>query len=170
MSITDELREWAETARVKDVVLTTYPAKHAVHGIYEQLLDIADRIDSEYQKAIRELNNLADDSVLLPVDADGEYVHIGDVMEDADGEVFTVSSIDYGFHMSPNREVACWMLLSIDAEFDEPADQCRHHHEPTVDDVLREFAEKIIDSQIPGMRPTYDEAIAEYAKRLMLAE
>lgn len=106
--------------------------------------------------------------IVLPRDADGEYVYVGDVMEDADGEVFTVSSIDYGFHL-PNRESAAWMLWSIDAEFNEPADQCRHHHEPTVEDVLREFAEKITDSQIPGMRPTYDEVIAEYAAKLRLA-
>ena len=40
---------------------------------------------------------------------------------------------------------------------------------PTTEDVLREFAEKVIDSQIPGMHPTYKKAIAEYAKKLRLA-
>lgn len=37
------------------------------------------------------------------------------------------------------------------------------------ENVLTEFAEKITDSQIPGLHPTYDECIAEYAKRLRLA-
>lgn len=45
-----------------------------------------------------------------------------------------------------------------------------HHHAPTVEDVLREFAEKITDSQIPNVHPTYEEAIAEYAAKLRLAE
>lgn len=41
---------------------------------------------------------------------------------------------------------------------------------PTVEDVLREFAEKITDSQIPDVHPTYEEAIAGYAQRLQLRE
>ncbi len=40
---------------------------------------------------------------------------------------------------------------------------------PTVQSVLREFAEKITDSQTPGVHPTYEEAIADYAKRLRMA-
>ena len=50
-----------------------------------------------------------------------------------------------------------------------PADSIRHHRPPTVTDILREFAEKVIDSQIPDLHPTYEEAIAEYAKLLRLA-
>lgn len=34
---------------------------------------------------------------------------------------------------------------------------------------LREFAEKITDSQVPGVHPTYEEAIAEFAAKLRLA-
>ena len=49
------------------------------------------------------------------------------------------------------------------------ADELRHHHKPTVEDVLREFAEKIIDSQIPSVHPTYEEAIAEYTTKLRVA-
>jgi len=45
-----------------------------------------------------------------------------------------------------------------------------HHHAPTVEDVLREFAEKVIDSQIPSVHPTYEEAITEYAAKLRLAD
>ena len=66
MGITDELRKWG------------YGFCGDTHDV---VTAIADRIDAEYQKAIRELNNLADASVLLPVDDDGEVIHIGDVME-----------------------------------------------------------------------------------------
>ena len=57
MSITDELRAYAGS-----FYLFCYK------DVREKLDAIADSIDAEYQKAIRELNNLADASVLLPVD------------------------------------------------------------------------------------------------------
>lgn len=48
----------------------------------------------------------------------------------------------------------------------------RDEDEPMVgvENVLTEFAEKITDSQIPDVHPTYEEAIAEYAQRLQLRE
>lgn len=66
-SITDELREYAAGWRDR--------------SCYKHLLAIADRIDAEYQKAIQELNNLADASVLLPVDADGVPININDKVD-----------------------------------------------------------------------------------------
>ena len=69
--------------------------------------------------------------VRLPTDADGEPIHIGDVMEWCDsGETLTVEGI--------GRDV----LFYIDGENAEgtAARNKRHHHEPTVEDVLREFA------------------------------
>lgn len=59
-----------------------------------------------------------------------------------------------------DTDEGCWNMPSI----------LRHHHPPTIEDVLREFAEKVTDSQIPGVHPTYEEAISEYAKRLRLKE
>ena len=112
-----------------------------------ELKRIADRIDAA--------------TVELPKDADGEYIHIGDVMEWCDsGETLTVEGI--------GRDV----LFYIDGENAEwaAARNKRHHHEPTVEDVLREFAEKITDSQIPGVHPTYEESIAEYSAKLRLAD
>ncbi|MEE1210291.1 MAG: hypothetical protein U0K60_09665, partial [Parafannyhessea umbonata] len=70
MSITDELREWW---------VRKFPVMDK--ELHKDFTAIADRIDAEHQKAIRELNNLADASVLLPVDADGEIIHVGDMME-----------------------------------------------------------------------------------------
>ena len=48
--ITDELREWASENTIKDMVLTTYPEQHGVHGILEQLIAIADRIDEQFAR------------------------------------------------------------------------------------------------------------------------
>lgn len=114
---------------------------------YNVLIGLADRIDSEM--------------VELPKDAYGEYIHIGDVMEwCGSGETLTVEGIGSD------------VLFYIDGENAEltAARNKRHHHEPTVVDVLREFAEKVIDSQIPSVHPTYEEAITEYAAKLRLAD
>lgn len=114
---------------------------------YNVLIGLADRIDSEM--------------VELPKDAYGEYIHIGDVMEWCDsGETLTVEGIGSDVLFYIDGENAEWTA----------ARNKRHHHEPTVVDVLREFAEKVIDSQIPSVHPTYEEAITEYAAKLRLAD
>lgn len=103
----------------------------------------------------------------LPVDADGVPIRVGDVMESEvdylfDGKPFTVRALvlcEDGWEVGDGRFGNRY----------EP-DSLHHHHEPTVEDVLREFAEKITDSQIPDVHPTYEEAIAEYAQRLQLRE
>lgn len=148
MSITDELRVFAKR----------WPCTDYIH---KDMLAIADRIDAEHQKAIRELNNLADASVLLPRDADGVLIRVGDVL--TDGEyMFVVDQLAVfgdGSWSIRNEDENAWKACDL-----------HHHHAPTVEDVLREFAEKITDSQIPGVHPTYEEAIAEYAAKLQLRE
>ena len=90
MGVTDELREWAKDNTLQDMVLTTYPPQHAVHGVLETLLRIADRIDAEHQKAVTAAHSngiteygsmVAREYVKLPVDADGVPVRVGDVVE-----------------------------------------------------------------------------------------
>lgn len=111
------------------------------------LTAIANRIDAEM--------------VELPKDADGVPIHVGDVMEWCDsGETLTVEGIGKDIVFYIDNGGAEWTA----------ARNKRHHHEPTVEDVLREFAEKVIDSQIPSVHPTYEEAITEYAAKLRLAE
>lgn len=126
------------------------------------LRDIADALSYDYDRFLDTLTPtglLGLGYVALPKDAEGEPIHIGDVMETPDGETFEVSGIFYGAH-----EV---MVDSV--RFDYDPDEIIHHHAPTVEDVLREFAEKVTDSQIPGVHPTHEEAIAEYAAKLRLA-
>ena len=98
------------------------------------------------------------DYMPLPVDADGVPIHVGDWITgkwDAKAKVVAVTSDDV-YWWEPDGCHWCH------------ADEVRHHHAPTVEDVLREFAEKITDSQVPGVHPTYEEAIAEYAAKLTL--
>lgn len=87
---------------------------------YNVLIGLADRIDAEM--------------VELPKDADGEYIHIGDVMEWCDsGETLTVEGIGSDVLFYIDGENAEWTA----------ARNKRHHHAPTVEDVLREFADEM---------------------------
>lgn len=108
MSITDELREYAS---------------HCAGGMGgDALTAIADRID----KAI------ASEYVRLPKDADGVPIHIGDVM---DTEHFGTVEVEGFVH----RSVAFYNYSEQPAYLcTTPVDLCHHHHEPTVEDVLRD--------------------------------
>ena len=115
-SITDELREWVHEAE-NDGVIFVDP--DSPRSDIPELLGIADRIDAEHEKAIRELNNLADASVLLPVDADGVPIHVGDRMAFEDGEEFDVIGISDS------------TLFYVDDDFADAAawtQACNKHH------------------------------------------
>lgn len=143
MSITDELRKYVADNRA--IYMTPFAAKC--------LIGIADSIDAEHQKAIRELNNLADASVLLPVDADGVTWNVGDRDED-DNTVIELKLTSSG-----------WCVITDGGLFYRP-DIHRHHHAPTVEDVLREFYSRYC---ITKPKKEDDAIIAEYAAKLRLA-
>lgn len=95
----------------------------------------------------------------IPVDADGVPIRVGDVMEWCDsGETLTVEGI--------GRDV----LFYIDGENAEwtAARNKRHHHEPTVEDVLREFWSDVDLERADGCGD-FSPIIAEYAAKLRLA-
>lgn len=99
----------------------------------------------------------------LPVDADGEAIHVGDVMD---------SKVDYLFDGRPfgvRALVLCddgWE--AADGRFGnryEP-DSLRHHHAPTVEDMLREFLDNFHDASCIEVEA---DVVAEYAAKLRLA-
>lgn len=180
VSITDELREYARR----------YKNSHdAWSGIGDDLDQIADRIDVTHRSALEKLavqldetsdmrefcvrleeaaTNREDvtlwgaDYTALPVDADGVPIHVGDVMEvkfDTKRRPFTVSFVG-------ERAVAFWVVGQPDLKsFNLDTVLVTHHHKPTVEDVLREFAREI-DADAYGIT---DAKVAEYAARLRLA-
>lgn len=177
MSITTELREWARDNTVQGEVLTTHPAQHPVHGTLESLLAIADRIDAEHQKATagcihydpeRHYCSVHGDTengwVKLPVDADGVPIHVGDVIDERlpFGGYAAPAPVDV-MELSRGANGYGWMvrLDAANSAFISPK-LLRHHHPPTVEDVLEEFAQMYIACNDKG-------TIAEYAKRLRLA-
>ena len=143
MSITDELREWAEGDALR--------AGMSLRTARDQALAIADRIDAEHQKAIRELNNLAEASVLLPVDADGEPIHVGDRLTDGEYTfaVCELATFGDGSWSIRNDDGNAWAACDVT------------HHVPTVEDVLFSYGQACIR--------TSNEAETDAAKQTMLA-
>jgi len=162
MSITDELRTGG---------IYRFPSNRRVFT-EEELTAIADRIDAEHEAACAEAYGngvmsvpiALDESqwVKLPVDADSVPIRVGDVMENV---------------VSPSihRRVAgvgaeCFYAWEDGfgrySQFDAP--NYRHHHAPTVEDVLREilFKAHIYDEREMELLP---DLIAEYAAKLRLA-
>ena len=152
MSITDELREYAGSFylfRYKDV--------------REKLDAIADRIDAEYERQLEVLYRDMSDAeyIKLPVDADGEPIHVGDELEDVDNP----SSHGEVHRIELTRD-ACWVFVN---GFGRTSNHYRHYHAPTVEDVLREMLYKahIYDEREMELLP---DLIAEYAAKLRLME
>jgi len=101
----------------------------------------------------------------LPVDADGVPVHVGERVQLIGNDPSTVS------HMSLADDG--WRVYvkydgGVGTGSGEPK-RIRHYHEPTVEDVLREFADEVYADTENEIRDR-DFLCAKYAKRLTLAE
>ena len=152
MSITDELREWArgfENVWVKpaskEIVVTTGTSMPVDHVNMRLFIEgMLDRIDAEHERTVGFCKRLEDaaakredveifgvEYTALPLDADGEPIHAGDVL-DGYGKTIEVVEMRYGR--------GGWVLISRDGN--GYADTFAFaHHAPTVEDVLRKFAE-----------------------------
>ena len=98
------------------------------------------------------------DYIALPVDAEGVQWRIGDVIAWPDGSGLK-SVIGIGKD---------W-LFYVDSECEYKADWTvanDKHHAPTVEDVLRDYASRIL---IVGCIDEEDELVAEFAAKLRLA-
>lgn len=178
MSITDELREAAHY--MADPTHDFLPL--VVSG---DLLAIADRIDAEHQKALDEWKaehgqmwlkgysechaellegneTLASDLegcgwIRLPVDADGVPLRVGDEIEYPNGARDTVRFAT----ISP-------IGWAVNDRGWKP-EAMRHHHPPTVEDVLEQFLTAYDDADEGQLGITTRDVIAEYAAKLRLA-
>lgn len=185
MSITDELREWW---------VRKFPVMDK--ELHKDFTAIDDRIDAEYQKALDEWKakhgqmwlkgysechaemlegneTFASELercgwIRLPKDTDGEYIHIGDVMERMErcGKVVALQLSD-----NPWGDGNHWAIQLEGEKAPTVLDAFFHHHEPTVEDVLDEFASAY--DRIGGEdeeHQKYLDLIAEYAAKLKLKE
>ena len=164
MSITDELRAWAKE-----------------HLNRNSIFAIADRIDAEHESKVSYWQGAsykdgydegfasADDWLAQHEDAMAEHGWVRGPL-DADGKMWRsgdMSASNWGVIEGIAYENGRWFVSGHDTSAPwVPADSIRHYHKPTVEDVLREFADKWMDVQ-PCREP---EIIAEYASKLRLAE
>ena len=122
-----------------------------------------DGFDSGWAKAAV----AAIDSMPYPLDADGEPIHVGDVMEvkfDTNRKHFTVSFIG-------ERSVAFWVEGQPDLKsFNLDTVLLVHHHEPDVEDVLREMLDEHHRWFDGESERTIGEMVTDYAGRLRLRE
>lgn len=163
MSITDELRKWGRATLMPSLLV--------------KMEAIADRIDAEHERAVSEqpytidMVPMTDESmaghgwVRLPKDADGVPIRIGDVMEPkGSGLLFDKAS----FEVRIMRCDECgWEVYDRLGGRYVPS-LLRHHHAPTVEDVLTEFAAKLIERG--ELTNGGAQTIAEYAAKLRLRE
>ena len=196
-SITEPMRDWVSCHRNTSTALTTYPAQFPLVGVTDKdvlvRLDAVDRehvwrlqqlhmsmnernsrTETELDEALEELRRAKAklqeaDSMLgmcirLPLASDNEPIRVGDVLEDGE-YAFVVDSVtkyaDGAWSISDENGVA-WAACDV-----------RHRRNPTVEDVLFEFARFWSDEEltdIEHLQPHAAQTIAEYAKRLRLAE
>jgi hypothetical protein len=183
MSITDELREYAQSWRETPNLMDELDAGD-IDGILGDIEHIADRIDAEHEAKVaywqgasykdgydegfasadywlaQHEDAMAEHGwVRLPVDADGVPIRVGDVMDGTcpSGKHVngTVSAIGDGVFWLSN------------VQFSLKPDYMHHYHEPTVEDVLREFGDWYAHTK-GGCDE--DGIIAEYAAKLQLKE
>lgn len=98
------------------------------------------------------------DYMTYPLDADGVPIHVEDVL---DGYGKTIEVVELRTGRSG------WVLISRDGNGYADCAAFSHHHAPTVEDVLREYAIKCEEAGNSG--PEVKRLAAEYAARLMLA-
>ena len=136
--------------------------------VNHKLLEIADRIDEEHDKAVVdaylegtscEVNTDAWER--LPVDIDDVPVHMRDKMVFINPD----ESVSEPFVVEGFESLDMWLVYYEDSHrFVVNPAHTRHYHEPTVEDVLREFASRWDD-------PTHyakGELVEEYAAKLRL--
>ena len=108
------------------------------------------------------------DYMPYPLDAEGEPIRIGDVMEWPDYSTAEVVGIGNGtfFYVEDGEDAAEWSSASDKI----------HHHAPTVEDVLLDACKAYHGLMIESMSdvahdmPAPSEVIAEYAAKLQLRE
>jgi len=159
--LADPYREWMPQEKKEQELKDALDAIDAVHANLER--ENAS-LKAELDRVLGEQDD-RDGWVELPKDADGEYIHFGDVL-DQFGTPMTV------FAMSdPDPDQGdCMLELITDGISDGTwvrARKMRHHYAPTVEDVLREMADRCYaDEDEPRDR---DAIVAEFAAKLRLA-
>ena len=145
------------TKRLRKWWATKFPVMDK--QLHDEFSYLVDAIESEHKRAIAWVNDYDPETmeeagwVRLPVDSEGVPIHVGDELEAENGKRFKARFLTLNDHQ--------WL---IDYSGWYP-DKCRHHRTPTVEDVLREFAQEVEICGVDGSR----RALEKCAAKLRLA-
>ena len=179
MSITDELRKWKGN-------IQTCLSPEVVLQLRCELAAIADRINAEYERAMADAELAAAPTeaqleelgyIALPLDADVVPIRPGDELVIFEtGERIRAYDIEL-------YDDGRWLVCDYETMDSIHPDRLRHYHATTVEDVLREFHERMTElgttDQCVGVERAdavevllreRAELVAEYAAKLRLAE
>lgn len=170
MSITDELRMWAEGGSLR--------AGMSFRTAHDQVLDIADRIDAAHEEALgskvaRAISVGEDGTEFVFMPAEELSERYMELPKDADGQYIQQSGIPYLTKVNDGKKLAfCHSLeLRKDGTWRIAGWETDRYRisKPTVEDVLAEFSVRVLNSGHQwGLDGT--EVIAEYAAKLRLAD
>ena len=174
MESIDKLREYADF--LENVASTSHiqvlkPPTHVIR----RLADAIEReVDDMWHALTIDAKPMTDENmaesgwIRLPIDADGEVIHIGDLVDEKlpFGGYAAPAPIDT-MELSRGASGYGWMV-KLDAENRALINPklLRHHRAPTVEDVLREFAAEV--ETAGGVMELPDATLAEYAAKLAL--
>ncbi len=127
-------------------------------------------LDGWHRAVDKLIGDIRDGYIALPLDADGEIIHVGDMMERGEvrRHVIAIRLSEYpkkwggGLHWGVQLEGEL-AARAIGLTF-------HYHHAPTVKDVLREFADELHSAKTSPETFDHDKLLAEYAERLRLAD
>jgi hypothetical protein len=113
--------------------------------------------DSIRHAPMRTASQREGDMVALPVDADGEVIHVGDKVESDTREDGAVVGVEYrdGDRVRKGGRPHNWNAPT----WCDPAEY-RHYNKPTIEGVLREFVNEWIEAESEG------DVFAKYAAKL----
>ena len=165
----DNLREWVNGDELR-AGMSLRTARDSILAHIDNIeREVEELRDREYRNGMEDGEMAAerDGWVRMPVDADGEAIHVGDVMDEQlpFGGYAAPAPVDT-MELSRGAGGYGWMVR-LDSEsgaFINPK-LLRHHHAPTVEDVLEEFVARWMETHhddIPALK-------AEYAAKLRLA-
>lgn len=166
MNSIDNLREYVLTAASVNATTRAVLAGY-VDSIDKEVDDMWHALTIDAKPMTDE--NMAESGwVRLPVDAEGVPIHVGDVMDERlpFGGYAAPAPVDT-MELSRGAGGYGWMVR-LDSEsgaFINPK-LLRHHHAPTVEDVLREFGKRWDDPA----HYAKGELVEEYAAKLQLKE
>ena len=194
MNITDELRDFARRWPCTDYICKDMLAiadrideehETRVAALQEKVRNQRDaltdarlalearnkgELKSSWQRELDALNgelaDLRSRTVELPLDADGEYIRVGERVQLIGNDPSTVSHMslaDDGWRVYVKYDGA------IGTGSGEPK-HIRHYHATTTEDVLREMLEQAFPNNFLHKGEAIEAMVAVYAKRLQLAD